>query len=213
MPDDVLTDLRQTVAALERELGERTAERDEALTQRSAIAIENARLLEELCDRSRDLQESLEYQTATSDVLKVISRSTFDLQPVLATLAETAARLCNAEMAYILRRDGEVYRAAAAVGFPPEYQAFMQAHPITPGRGSITGRVALEGRVVQIADVATDPEYTLTEATTIGQQRTALGVPLLREGEPIGVVVLARTRSSLSLTRKSSWSPPSPTRR
>src|SRR5467141_349884 len=194
MPDDVLTDLRQTVAALEQELGERTAERDEALAQRSAIAMENARLSEELCDRSRDLQESLEYQTATSDVLKVISRSTFDLQPVLATLAETAARLCNAEMAYILRRDGEVYRAAAAVGFPPEYQAFLQAHPITPGRGSITGRVALASRTVQIADVAADPEYTLTEATTLGQQRTALGVPLMREEEPIGVIVLARTR-------------------
>src|SRR5207302_9154718 len=103
------------------------------------------------------------------------------LQPVLETVAETAAQLCAAEMAFILRRDGEVYSAAAAVGYSPEYRAFMQSHPITPGRGSITGRVVLEGRAVQIADVAADPEYTLTEATTLGQQRTALGVPLLRE--------------------------------
>jgi GAF domain-containing protein len=97
-------------------------------------------------------------------------------------------------MAFILRRDAEVYQAAAAVGYAPEYEAFMYSHPITPGRGTITGRVALEGRMVQIADVAADPEYTLAEATMLGQQRTALGVPLMRENVPIGVIVLARTR-------------------
>ena len=149
---------------------------------------------DELEGRNRELASALEYQTATSDVLKVISGSTFDLQPVLDTVVETAARLCDAEMAFILRRDGAVYRGAAAVGFPPEYQVFLEAHPITPGRGTITGRVALEGRTVQIADVAADPDYTLTEATTLGQQRTALGVPLMREDAPIGIIVLARTR-------------------
>jgi two-component system NtrC family sensor kinase len=166
----------------------------ESFAEQAVIAMENARLLTELRERTDHLTELLEYQTATSEVLKVISRSTFDLQLALDMLVSTAARLCDAEMVLISRREGEQYRSAANTGFTPEFHAFMQSHALTPGRGSIVGRVALEKRVIQIADVTVDAEYTLSEATTMSGQRTALGVPLLREDDLIGVIVLARRR-------------------
>jgi GAF domain-containing protein len=160
----------------------------------AVIAIENARLLGELRERTENLQQSLEYQTAISDVLQVISRSVFDLDAVLQTVVTTAVQLCRGQYGVIFRNDGAEYRFAAGFGNSPEYEEHERQSVIRPGRGTIIGRAALEGCVVQIADALTDPDYEDKEGARLNDAHTMIGVPLLRDGLPVGVIGLARNR-------------------
>ena len=162
----------------------------------AVIAIENTRLFDEVQAKTRDLEEALQQQTATSNVLQVISRSAFDLQAVLTTLAELARDLCGASVVTLFMRDGDAMRLRAELGCTPEIAKFLHEHPIRAGRETFTGRVMLSGEPIDVTDVLADPDYNFGEAPRIGNYRAALGVPLLRNGQVEGVFALARPEPS-----------------
>ena len=166
----------------------------ETFADQAVIAIENARLFEAEQQRTRELTESLQQQTATADVLKTISRSTFDLRRCSIRWSSSATGLCLADRGAILMREGDVYRNRANYGFSPEALQYAAEHPLQPDRGSMTGRVALEGRAFHIRDVLADAEYRATGYQQTFGYRTALGVPPLREGATIGVFFLSRDK-------------------
>jgi two-component system, NtrC family, sensor kinase len=164
----------------------------QTFAEQAVIAINNVRLFEEVEAREREVEEALKQQTATADVFKVISRSTFDLQTVLHTLVVSAAKLCDADKATITRELGGLYYRAESYGFSEEFMSRLRDVPVTAERGTVSGRALLEGVAIQVADVQSDPEYTSKEYATVGEFRTCLAIPMLRNGAPIGVLVMFR---------------------
>ena len=173
----------------------------ETFADQAVIAIENVRLFDEVQARTRDLTESLQQQTATADVLKVISRSTFDLQTVLSALIKSAARLCSADQGAITREINGTFFRAATYGHSSEFSDYIRETPVQLDRSSVAGRALVEGRIVHIPDIKADPEYTFSPGLDLGDFRTVIGVPMLREGVPIGVLALSR-KNVLAFTDK-----------
>src|SRR5215475_3689882 len=159
---------------------------------RAIVAPSVADLQKQVSILSRELKEAREQQAATADVLKVISRSTFDLHAVLQTLVESAARICDADMAQITRQRDGVFFRAEAYGYPDQYLEYARTIPIAADRASVIGRALLEGAAVHVPDVLADPEYTFTEGQRLAHFRAVLAVPMLRQRAPIGVIVISR---------------------
>jgi signal transduction histidine kinase/CheY-like chemotaxis protein len=190
-----------SIADLQEQLRRQARELEEARAEQAAIAIENTRLLSELRQRTVDLTESLEQQTATSKVLDVISRSAFDLEAVFETLAESTARLCGADRGFVFRFDGQVLRAAAGFNASPGQKDFVARNPIRPGRHSASARAALECRAIHVPDVLADPEYSYG-AKNIEQLRTVLAVPILKGDTLLGVILIYRLEEARPFTDK-----------
>ena len=193
--DTPVAEQTQTIAELRQELETRNRDFAESLQRENATA-------NELQDCKRQLAEALEQQTATSEVLKVISRSAFDLQPALETLIENATKLCGANSGFIFRMEGELLWSRVAYNVPQEFKDFLARSPIRPGRGTTIGRVALERRVVHIPDITVDPEYEFPEALRLGRGRTSLGVPMLRDGVLLGVILVRRAEEAQPFSDK-----------
>jgi signal transduction histidine kinase len=199
---DPAADYLILVQAQSRALDEAQALARELRAARDQLQASYADLERKVEERTVELRETLQYQTATSDVLKVINRSSFDLNPVLETMVETAARLCYADKAFIYRLDGAAYRLAVGYGLSQKFRESEEQTSIYPGRGTLVGSVALEKQTMHVADALADPNYEVRVGAEIGQVRTMLGVPLQRKGAVIGVVGLARGRVDLFTDRQ-----------